>query len=174
LVGNSVQIGGDPQGRLFNGTIDEVRIYNRALAASEITALYTATNQSAAAWAYRYFGDATVNWDADVDGDGATLWAEYAFGGQPLIADAQLTYIIPQLTSNQLQIIYNRRIANTDELVYQLQCSSDLRHWTLLAGSEDPATPSATLPGFEQVVFHSDIDVSTTPALFVRLAAQVP
>ena len=174
LVGNSVQIGGDPQGRLFNGTIDEVRIYDRALAASEITALYTATNQSAAAWAYRYFGDATVNWDTDVDGDGATLWAEYAFGGQPLIADAQLMYIIPQLTSNQLQIIYNRRMSNTDELVYQLQCSSDLRHWTSLSGSEDPATPSATLPGFEQVVFHSDIDVSTTPALFVRLAAQVP
>ena len=82
--------------------------------------------------------------------------------------------IIPQLTSNQLQIMYNRRIANTDELVYQLQCSSDLRHWTLLAGSEDPAVPSATLPGFEQVVFHSDLDMSTTPALFVRLAAQVP
>ena len=77
-----VEIGNDPQGRYFSGVIDEARIYNRALSAAEIASLYNATNQTAAAWAQRYFGDATVNWTADVDGDGASLWTEYAFGGQ--------------------------------------------------------------------------------------------
>jgi len=77
-----VQIGNDARAVTSAAVIDEARIYNRALSAAEIASLYSATNQSGAAWAQRYFGDATVNWTADLDGDGASLWTEYAFGGQ--------------------------------------------------------------------------------------------
>jgi len=44
---NTVQIGGDrPMGRYFNGEIDEVKIYNRALSASEISDYYLPLSDS--------------------------------------------------------------------------------------------------------------------------------
>ncbi len=167
-----VKIGSDAQARFFTGVIDEVRIYDSALSSANILSLYNATNQTAAAWQRRYFGDATVNWNSDADGDGASLLAEYAFGGQPLIADAPAMAIVPAWVSNNLQITFHRRVAGTTDLAYQLESSSDLKHWGALAGTELSVTPSSTLPGFEDVVFLSSVSVSNNPALFVRLAAQ--
>jgi hypothetical protein len=39
-VDRAVQIGGDPWGASFDGQIDEIRIYDKALSGTEIAALY--------------------------------------------------------------------------------------------------------------------------------------
>ena len=84
----NVKIGTDAQGRFFPGAIDEPRIYDRALTEAEIQGLYSAANQLAAAWHRRYFGNGLVDWSLDDDGDGGARLLEYAFGGEPWIANA--------------------------------------------------------------------------------------
>jgi hypothetical protein len=170
---DDVLIGTDIQNRLFTGIIDEVRIYNRALSAAEIAALYNEGRQSAAAWHRRYFGDAAINWATDDDGDGVTRLGEYAFGGQPHISDSQVMRVIPELVGGHLRIRFNRRQAGTHELVYQIQQSTTLNNWTALSGSEVSVT-SSVLPGFEDVTFQASASVSGTSPLFVRLTASLP
>ncbi|MDB6122210.1 MAG: sulfatase [Pedosphaera sp.] len=169
----AVKIGSDVQDRFFDGAIDEVRVYNRALSATEIASLYNATNQSAAVWQRRYFGSTIANWSADNDGDGVTTLGEYAFGGQPLIADSQFAKIDSEISTHHLQIQFNRRLTGTHELTYQIQSSTNLVNWTPLAGSVISTMPLAT-PGFEKVTFRATQPVSNTSSLFVRLAVQLP
>ena len=100
--------------------------------------------------------------------------AEYAFGGQPLIPDAQVMQLIPDIVADHLQVRFNRRIAGSTELIYQYQSSPDLKNWSPLTGTEVSATPSSTLPGFEEVVFRAAPTVSNHPPFYMRLAAQLP
>lgn len=171
---NDVLIGSDIQNRFFKGVIDEVRIYNRALSAAEIGALYNTSNASALAWHRRYFGNAAANWNADDDGDGVTRLVEYAFGGQPHVADSQAMRIVAEIVADHLQIQFNRRSAGTHELSYQVQQSTNLVDWAAFAGTELSATPSAILPGLDEVTFRSSSVVANRAPLFVRLTAITP
>jgi arylsulfatase A-like enzyme len=169
-----VLIGNDIQGRYFDGVIDEVRIYNRALSAAEIAAQAAATADSALAWHRRFFGNATVDWSADDDGDGLTRIGEYAFGGQPWVRDSQVARLAAQIAAGHLQVQFHRRMSGTTELSYELQGSSNMSGWAPLPGTELSVTPSLTLPGFEEVLFQADASVASTSPLFLRLAARLP
>ncbi len=167
-----VQIGSDVQNRYFPGVIDEVHIYNRALSAAEISALYNSTDQSAEAWYRRYFGDAAINWGADGD-DGETLLGEYAFGAQPFIADPESVEIQPEIVGDHLRVHYHRRTPGTSELVYQVQGSPDMKTWSTLAGSEISVVASG-IAGFDEVIYEANSLVSGMSPLFVRLVASAP
>ena len=76
--GVDVRIGSDIQGRFFAGAIDDVRIYPRALSASEIALLHgmSSADVYAEAWTYRNLGlrsPAPADWLADLDGDGHSV-----------------------------------------------------------------------------------------------------
>ena len=169
---DNVIIGSDIQNRFFNGVIDEVRIYNRALNAGEIAALYAASSQSSAAWHRRHFGNAAITWATDDDNDGVTRLGEYAFGGEPHIADAARSRAVPAIVTDHLQIRFHRRVAGSHELVYQIQQSTDLVNWSPLPGSEISVAPST--PGFEEVTFRVTAATPNTSRLFVRLSASLP
>ncbi len=162
-------IGVDSQSRYFTGVIDEVRIYPRALSASEITALYTATNQSAAAWHRRYFGDVAPAWNTDSDGDGGTLLLEYAMGAQPMISDAHRMTLQAQIVGDHLQAIFPRRVAGTHELEYKVQVSSDLLEWNTLSASEIGVAPSGAGFGFETATYRANLSISQQSPLYMRL-----
>ncbi len=174
VASNDVLIGSDIQGRFFNGTIDEVRIFNRALSGQEIAGQSDATNDSALAWHRRYFGNAAMDWNADDDGDGVTRLGEYAFGGQPGIPDGQLARITAEIIADHLQIHYHRRLIGSHELIYQIESSNGLNDWSEPAGSEVSALPSAILPGFEDVVFRADAGVPGQSPMFVRVRVRSP
>ena len=169
----SATIGVDSQSRYFPGVIDEVRIYNRALTAGEIAALYAATNQSAAAWNFRYFGNGAINWSADSDGDGAVRLLEYALGGQPLVADATRLKLQAAIVGNHLQVQFPRRFAGTTELQYTVQVSPDLVNWNTLTASQ-VGSEASDLPGFEEVTYQADDTVGSRPTLFLRLKVNLP
>ena len=82
--------------------------------------------------------------------------------------------LVPEIVANHLQFQFNRRSPGTDELLYVVQGSPDLSNWTTLSGTEISVTPSATLPGFENVVFQATQGVLNGAPLFVRLSAQLP
>jgi hypothetical protein len=169
---NPVTIGNDVQGRLFDGIIDEARIYSRALSASEIASLYTATDQSAAAWYRRFFGNSPINWSIDDDHDGASRLLEYAMGGEPSISDPSRMKIFAAIVSGRLQVIYNRRIAGSHELTYQLQQSSDLKTWSSFSSTEISAIP-ADLDGFETATLRANSPVSSVSPVYIRLTVSL-
>ncbi len=164
-----VLIGSDRQNHAFKGAIDEVRIYDHALTAAEVAGQYNATKQSAVAWHRRYFGDGSINWNSDSDGDGVSRLGEYAFGGQPHIADSENTKIDPEIAGDHLLVGFNRRTAGSAELIYEVQGSPDLARWSLLSGADASVAPSATLPGFERVIFRAEPTVEAESPLFVRI-----
>jgi T5SS/PEP-CTERM-associated repeat protein len=77
---------------LFNGSIDDVRVYSRALPAGEVAALYNADTIGDGIpnwWRQQYFGSpSTTNGNScascDPDGDGLTNLQEYQAGMDPL------------------------------------------------------------------------------------------
>jgi arylsulfatase A-like enzyme len=164
-----VTIGVDSQNRYFNGVIDEVRIYRRALSPAEIAAVAAATQESAAAWNRRFFGNAPSVWEADDDDDFADRLMEYALGGQPHIPDAEVIKPRPEIVGDHFQIRFLRRLAGSHELTYTVQASPDLADWTTLSVSEVSATPVATPDGFEEVTVRADSPVSTVTPVFIRL-----
>lgn len=166
-----VLIGCDIQNRYFNGVLDEVRLANRALTRAEIAAEFGASSQSAAAWHFRYFGSAIPEWSADDDLDGASRLAEYAFGGQPHLADPELRRVLAQLAGDHLHVIFTRRPSGTHELAYECQSSPDLLNWRSLPGEEIAVTTAPSLHGFEQVEFRANPPISSQATLFVRIAA---
>ncbi|HOX00820.1 MAG TPA: sulfatase-like hydrolase/transferase [Candidatus Paceibacterota bacterium] len=172
-AGGDLQIGTDIQSRFFNGTIDEVRIFNRALAADEIAALCNATQQSAAAWHRAYLGDDPIDWQA-ADRFGYPRLLDYALGVSPYSADAAARSLRAQMAGSRLAVEFPRRLAGTSELVYTLQVSRDLSSWGLLSASQAAAVPIPDPPGFERITFHTDAAADQEPAQFVRLMIALP
>jgi hypothetical protein len=164
----SATIGIDSQSRYFTGVIDEVRIYPRALSGAEVAALYASTNQSAAAWHRRFFGNGPINWYADDDVDGGGRWLEYALGSQPHIADASRLKLDAQIVDDYLYVKFPRRLEGTHDLVYTVQASPDLVNWNTLSTSE-VGVESSELVGFQQAVYRANLAVSEQSPLYLRL-----
>lgn len=167
--GGSMTVGIDNQNRRFDGDIDELRIYDRALSSSEIQAVYSATNQVMAAWVRRYFGEATVDWNSDDDDDGGKLLLEYAMGGQPWISDSQAMMIQSDIQTERLIVRYPRRVSGTHDLTYTVQVSEDLEEWSTLAYDQFTSSVNWSDPAFEEVKIELDPPFGETGSFFVRL-----
>jgi arylsulfatase A-like enzyme len=168
-AGGDLQIGADIQSRYFAGTLDEVRIFNHALAAAEVASLYTAANQSSAAWFRRYFGNAPLNWSPDDDGDGGARLLEYALGGQPWIPDRPRMSLEAAVVGDHAQVSFPRRVVGTHELLYDVQVSPDLLDWSTLTATEISAGPLATSSGFDTATFQADSPLTLRSPLYLRL-----
>ena len=148
---DQVTIGRDRQNRHFNGTIDEVRIYHRALSAAEIAILAQSTQDSALAWHRRYYGDTAIAWNSDDDQDNQSRLTEYAFGGTPHRADSGNPLTITSSAPGEANLQGILRIPGSHELSYSLLRSSSLNGpWVL-----SPLIPGVTPldPNWEQQDF---------------------
>jgi len=168
LPNGDVKIGSDVQSRFFLGRIDEPRIYNRGLSATEIAALYTASNQSAAAWHRRYYGDAPVNWSGP-DSLGLPRLLDYAFGGQPWQSDASLFRVKARVAGDRLQVSFNRRMTGSSELIYTPLVTGDLSDWNALAASFLSSTPLSDMPGMEEAVYQTEATISGQINQYIRV-----
>jgi arylsulfatase A-like enzyme len=166
-------IGVDSQDRYFPGTIDEVRIFSRALSAAEIASEFQATHRSAAAWHYRHFGAAPVQWTMDDDLDGGIRLLEYGFGAQPHLADAPQMKLRAVLVDNFLQVDFPRRLSGTTELQYQAQVSPDLVEWNSLSATQIASVASSQM-GFEQVTYRTTTTVQESSPLYLRVNLSLP
>ena len=94
----------------FTGVIDEVKIYNRVLSASEILGIYSAQasgvcwdidgNGLPDWWEMQYFGHLGNDPNADPDGDGYTNLEEYNNHSNPLVPDPHAAIYEPKLGLN--------------------------------------------------------------------------
>ncbi len=92
-------------GRYFNGLMDEIDVYSRALVSGEVQALYNARgarqsvsdadgNNLPDAWELQYFGHIGVDPNADPDGDGWTNLQEVQNGTNPTNVDQPFQVLI--------------------------------------------------------------------------------
>jgi hypothetical protein len=138
-------------GNSWQGQIDDLRIYRRALTQPEIAALYNPPPLQT----YDTWLAALANPPAtphrglldDPDADGLANLLEYALGSHP---NNPASHIAPSLTKSptNLSLSYPRLRA---DLLYQVETSTDLQSWTTTGVLQDSTTPlgqtaTATLP----------------------------
>lgn len=160
--------------RGFSGTIDDVRIYPRALGASEIAALAARSALAVARdqWHFLHGGSDLADaaeWLADHDGDGFSSLLEYALGGNPTVADRS---IAPVWSDSGGGFFFSYNLRRSSGLVYQAE-----RSQTLSAGSWTPfGTPvSEPHPQFTDFDRASvALPASSAPTGFIRLMVSDP
>lgn len=157
----------------FEGSIDEVHIYNSALDATSILTQKQQTLQDRAAWAYRQTGNTAPDFSSDTDKDGINLSQEYSFGGNPLYPDAaslRPLFTINPIT-NKAEITFNRRALGTHSLDYQVLVSNNLITW-LLPSTEIEAITHPTLgSAFQRVTHEADATTLQEANLFLKIEA---
>jgi hypothetical protein len=119
----------------FLGQMDEVRIYNRALAASEVASLAAAGGYES--WVAMKFGGmdpALTDSLADPDNDGQPNLLEFASGSDPLQANNS-SFAIERDAEGSLHLSYPRR-SGLSGLVYTVLKSDDLINWSPVADEE--------------------------------------
>ena len=99
---------------------------------------------------------------------------DYAFGGQPWIAEPAHFRLRADLAGERLQVRFNRRVAGTSELTYTAQMSPDLVDWSSLAPSFVTAAPLPGLPGFEEAVYQTDGSLPERQSRFMRVHVALP
>ncbi len=169
-VSGNAKIGSDIQGRFWSGTMDDARIYARALSAGEIAALAATPETSSLTWHRRYLGAAVVDWLADDDDDSFPRLLEYALGGQPQWREDAL-YDGPIVAADRFRWNIPRRKPGTHNLTYAVEASRDLLDWTI------PATLVGTAPldaEFDVATYEAAPAISAEDRLFFRLRAVLP
>lgn len=147
--------------RAVSGIIDDVRIYSRALGASEIAALAGRTSLAVQRdrWYFEHSGNdlpSQAQWLADIDGDGFSAMLEYALGGNPTDSDSA---IAPTLTDagNDLSFSYNLR--HNSGLTYQVERSLTLAADSWVPFGTPVSVPHPQLTGFDRV----SVAIPTSP-----------
>ena len=118
-------------GTSYEGDLDQIRIYNRALSATEVTVL---SQESDALppydqWLANHLPGLSYLHGADLDPehDGTTNFGEFAFGGDPLNPNV---FPIPltRAADGSVTISYHARKAPAGA-IYQVKVGSDLTGW---------------------------------------------
>jgi arylsulfatase A-like enzyme len=150
-----VRVGSDVQDRLFNGSLDEIRIFPRALSPAEISALATATSAStdSSLWHYRLFADAapdSADWNRDDDNDGFSRFLEYALGGSPHVGDLSIApFLEPAGTS--YDFIFNRRRGGLPPSSYIAESAVDPSSPSWLPLGSPTVLPHPELAGYDRL-----------------------
>ena len=150
-----VRVGSDVQDRLFIGTLDEPRIFPRALSPAEISALAAATPAAtdASLWHYGFFSKpnpSPADWAADIDQDGFSRFLEYALGGSPHVPDRSIAPVIAR-TPSTLDFLFNRRRTGLPAAAYIPETTLDLTFPTWSPLGPATATPHPDLPDHDRV-----------------------
>lgn len=122
----------------FSGTLDDFRLFPRALSDAEVMALATSRTQAAAAWYYRHHGTNASDWSADTDFDGYNTWLEWALAGEPGIADGQRRPHLLWPTGSTPGLAFSVPLAGTNEVAYALEASTNIAAWLPAVAIAEP------------------------------------
>ncbi len=150
-----VRVGSDVQDRLFIGSLDDVRIYPRALGPAEISGLATETAAAndSSLWHYRLFADASpdsADWNRDDDKDGFSSFLEYALGGSPHVADRSIAPVLER-AGNSFDFVFNRRRSGLSPASYVAESSTALSSPAWLPLGSPTVVPHPLLAGYDRV-----------------------
>ncbi|MGJ8677450.1 MAG: LamG-like jellyroll fold domain-containing protein [Akkermansiaceae bacterium] len=123
----SAMLGSDEVDQAYDGSIDEVKLYNIALSPSEITSLYEEYG-GYHKWISEYPDLEDPNTIGDSDHDNIPTLLEYVLNGDPQVSDP---YILPVHDTLGGDIIFRFtvRVASTSDTSQVFQYSNDLDEW---------------------------------------------
>ena len=152
ITSDPLVIGSRPGANLFynfQGIIDDVQIYGRALSASEITQLYntdTVGDGIANRWRQQYFGDGSATNAAscancDADGTGQNNLFKYIAGLDPTDPASAFLLKIARVPSqpSQKELLFNPAITGRT-YTPQFRTNLMLGGWLVLTGYAGPVT----------------------------------
>jgi hypothetical protein len=151
----------------WNGQLDDLRIYRRALSPAEITALYAAPGapESYDTWLASLPTPPALEHraiTADPDADGLPNLLEYALAGDPTSATSapspqlQVSGLSPQ--PSFLSLTFTRHRPDLDYLV---EATSDLATWTSIATNPVPVG--------QQAIVADPVSLTDSSRRFLRL-----
>ncbi|MES2474759.1 MAG: PQQ-dependent sugar dehydrogenase [Verrucomicrobiota bacterium] len=151
LNGNPVIAIGSAPGvatTLYNGMLDEIRLYTTVLGEAEVTALAAGPppaspyNQWVDSWLPGLYHLQAP--DTDIEGDGLTNFGEFAFGGDPVVWDV-IPVPLERAEDGSVTLQYRARKAAVGA-VYQIEVSGTLGNW-LDATPDITSTTVTEIPG---------------------------
>lgn len=157
----------------FNGRIDDFRLYDRALTASEVSALTAPPLTAVEEWRQEHFGSSANSGDAaddaDPDGDGWTNAQEYAAGTSPVSrADALVLALAPDTAPEAAPGELVVRFSSVSGKHYRLERSE-----TLAAGSWETVVidgvAADAVPGTGEMIELRDESAAALPRRFYRV-----
>jgi hypothetical protein len=164
-------IGGssNPVSGAYQRDVDDVRLFNRALTAGEVAALYAAENASNN-WRQTHFGSTATSGsaadNADPDHDGLPNLLEYALNLPPNAASRVSAAV--QTAGGNLEYTYTRGSAAYNAgTAFQVEWSDDLTTWSTARVVESLLRDDGTL---QQV--KATLPAGTGGRRFVRLRVQ--
>lgn len=163
----SINFGGNTlNNRFYQGRMDEVRFYNRALSDVEVTALASAGGyESWATATMPNISPAFTTPNADPDGDGQNNLLEYAFDTNPLSVNGSAFNIV-RAGDGSLWLTYPRRTGFSG-LRYTIWKSDDLVNWLPITNGYLNETTQAVPGKSMEIVTARIVDVSQSA--FFRL-----
>jgi hypothetical protein len=154
----------------FAGAIDELRLYPLALSQAQVKAIHDGSHEAAIAWHRANFGPASINWNADQDGDGSVRLAEYALGKNPHRADfSPLIESSFHDVAGILSVQYRRLLIPQPGVWYTVEASNDLIDWESLTVTQTEVSAVAGEPAIQVVEFEADATTADEPVQFIRL-----
>jgi len=152
-----------------------------ALGGSPGTADTSGFSQVFEGWRYEHFSSAELQEgiltgaDANPDGDEGNNFAEYAFGGDPRVADGGAAPVVTMVNiggTDYLALQFERRKAALD-LTYTVEATSDILDasaWTAITTLV--GTPQDLGNGLERVIYRDTQPEGSTPRFFRVRAAK--
>ncbi|HXI70310.1 MAG TPA: LamG-like jellyroll fold domain-containing protein [Verrucomicrobiae bacterium] len=171
---SSVSIGGNTgDGRYFLGQLDEMRVYNRALADAEVASL--AASGGYASWVAAAMPGVSAGLSsstADPDGDGQPNLIEYAFDTNPLQSDAS-PFKITSALNGSLRLTFPRRTGFSG-LIYTVLKSDDLVSWLPVAEGIFSETTQPVAGKNVEIVTDQLVNVSGRAFFRIQVTATAP
>jgi hypothetical protein len=165
---------GGQTGEHFEGFIDEVVLYDRALSPGEVALVKNSTNEAAviselAEWRIRYFGsddeDGIAALDHDGNFDGEDNMLEFATGQDPYAATLVSTPV--KIVGTMIEFRYTRsKAAMADGVTFQVKWSDTLLpgSWSMAGVTESMGREDAEVQ--ERV---AEVPMGTSGARFMHL-----
>ena len=129
----------------YNGSLDDVQVYNTALTAAEVTLLFNspgnplmAANPTFSEWLAGYNVGAETGFDQDPDGDGIKNGLEAWFGTRPDTFTTGLSILTTNGTTITLNHPLNEQIPS--DISGSYEWSPDLSNWYAGDGEDGPAS----------------------------------
>lgn len=156
--------------RHYDGLIDEVKLYDVALSASEVSELH-GSYEGFAAWLSRHPAIEEIGTSADEDGDEIELLLEYVLNGNPLESDFD---IFPTVDSSGGSPVFKftRLAESADDTEQVFQYSTNLVDWSDLkiTGEQAPEISIGDeVNGTEEVSITLGAVLASEGRLFGRL-----
>ena len=160
-------------GNGYSGSMDEFMLFNEALTAEEVAALYAAQPDPYAVWLSQHSNQMSeTGFYSDLDGDGLENGLEFLLNSDPTTGTGHTMYTEASVDVNSVVFSFERAAGSTVNTTQIFEYSSDLSGWTQLQMTGDVDVQISTGPivdGMEPIT----VTIPKTEVVGARLFGRI-